>query len=144
MVKLAPRRPPDSHPRRRRTDSAAQDAARALWTDRWVSYPRAESILSRLDDLLFLPPRVRMQNVLIHGVSGAGKSMIIEKFIRDHPLESGLDTSLRAIVTMQTPPLPTMRSFFAELLRCLCCPVITGPRISEHFHLIVSLTRING
>jgi hypothetical protein len=48
-------------------------------------------------------PRVRMQNVLIHGVSGAGKSMIIEKFNRDHPLESGLDTSLRAIVSMQMP-----------------------------------------
>jgi hypothetical protein len=130
MVKLAPRRPTDSHPRRRRTDLRAQDAARALWTDRWVSYPRAEAILSRLDDLLFLPPRVRMQNV-IHGVSGAGKSMIIEKFIRDHPLEFGLETSLRAIVSMQMPPMPTMRSFFTELLRCLDCPVITGSRISE-------------
>jgi hypothetical protein len=48
---------------------------------RWVSYPRAERILSRLDDLLYLPARVRMQNVLIHGVSGAGKSTINEKFI---------------------------------------------------------------
>ena len=131
MVKLALKRPSDSRPRRRRTDFCVQDAARALWTDRWVSYPRAEAILSRLDDLLFLPPRVRLQNVLIHGVSGAGKSMIIEKFVRDHPLEFGLDTSLRAIVSMQMPPMPTMRSFFAELLRCLDCPVITGSRISE-------------
>jgi Bacterial TniB protein len=54
------------------------DATRALWFDRWVSYPRAERILSRLDDLMSLPARVRMQNVLIHGNSGAGKSMIIE------------------------------------------------------------------
>jgi hypothetical protein len=122
MVKLAPKRPSDSHPRRWRTDLRAQDAARAPWTDRWVSYPRAEAILSRLDDLLFLPPRVRMQNVLIHGVSGAGKCMIIEKFIRDHPLECGLETSLRPIVSMQMPPMPTMRSFFAELLRCLAAP----------------------
>jgi Bacterial TniB protein len=72
-----------------------------------------------------------MQNVLIHGVSGAGKSMIIEKFIRDHPLECGLETSLRPIVSMQMPPMPRMRSFFAELLRCLDCPVITGSGISE-------------
>jgi len=78
MVKLAPKRSPPSRPRQRRPDARANDAARALWTDRWVSYPRAESILSRLDDLLFLPARVRMQNVLIHGVSGAGKSMIVE------------------------------------------------------------------
>jgi hypothetical protein len=72
-----------------------------------------------------------MQNVLIHGVRGAGKSMIIEKFVREHPLEFGLDTSLRAIVSMQMPPMPTMRSFFAELLRCLDCPVITGSGIWE-------------
>jgi hypothetical protein len=127
MVKLASKKPSEPRPRRHREDVCAH----ALWTDRWVSYPRAEAILSRLDDLLFLPPRVRMQNVLIHGVSGAGKSMIIEKFIRDHPLEYGLGTSLRAIVAMQMPPMPTMRSFFAELLRCLDCPVITGSRISE-------------
>ena len=57
--------------------------------------------------------------------------MIIEKFIRDHPLEFGFETSLRAIVSMQMLPMPTMRSFFAELLRCLDCPVITGSRISE-------------
>lgn len=131
MVKLAPKRSPNSRPRQRRPDARAEDAARALWTDRWVSYPRADSILSRLDDLLFLPARVRMQNVLIHGVSGAGKSMIIEKFLRDHPVEAGLETSLRAIVSMQMPPMPTMRSFFSELLRCLDCPVIVGSHISE-------------
>jgi hypothetical protein len=70
MVKLAPTKSPGSRSHRRGIDSRAHDAARSLWTDRWVSYPRAEAILSRLDDLLFLPPRVRMQNVLIHGVSG--------------------------------------------------------------------------
>lgn len=131
MVKLASKRLPSNRPRQPRKAFRAKDAARALWTDRWVSYPKADSILSRLDDLLFLPARVRMQNMLIHGVSGAGKSMIIEKFMRDHPLESGLGTSQRAIVSMQMPPMPTMRSFFSELLRCLDCPVIIGSHISE-------------
>ena len=111
-----------------------RDAARALWVDRWVSYPRAERILSRLDDLLYLPARVRMQNVLIHGTSGAGKSMIIEKFIRNHPLEADREDAVRPIVSMQMPPLPTLRSFFSELLRSLECTVIIGSRISELEH----------
>jgi hypothetical protein len=123
MVRLASKKSPRPRPHRRGLDSRTHDAARSLWTD--------EAILSRLDDLLLLPPRVRMQNVLIHGVSGAGKSMIIEKFIRDHPLEFGFGRPQRSIVSMQMPPMPTMRSFFAELLRCLDCPVITGSRISE-------------
>jgi predicted GTPase len=40
---------------------------------------------------MYLPARVRMQNGLIHGNSGAGKSMIIEKFIRSHSLEVDRD-----------------------------------------------------
>jgi hypothetical protein len=53
--------------------------------------------------------------------------MIIEKFLRDHPIESGQGTSLRTIVSMQMPPMPTMRSFFSELLRCIDCSVIIAP-----------------
>ena len=133
MVKLA-------HPKSAASSSRhppktlVRDAARALWVDRWVSYPRAERILSRLDDLMYLPARVRMQNVLIHGNSGAGKSMIIEKFIRSHSLELDREDAARPIVSMQMPPLPTLRSFFSELLRSLDCTVIFGSKISELEH----------
>jgi hypothetical protein len=133
MVKLA-------HPRsgtpssRHLPNTLVRDATRALWVDRWVSYPRAERILSRLDELMYLPARVRMQNVLIHGNSGAGKSMIIEKFIRSHSLEMDGEDASRPIVSMQMPPLPTLRSFFSELLRSLDCTVIIGSRISELEH----------
>ena len=114
--------------------SAAIAGIEPLWVDRWVSYPRAERILSRLDELMYLPARVRMQNVLIHGNSGAGKSMIIEKFIRSHSLEMDREDASRPIVSMQMPPLPTLRSFFSELLRSLDCTVIIGSRISELEH----------
>jgi hypothetical protein len=133
MVKLA-------HPRsgtpssRHLPNMLVRDATRALWVDRWVSYPRAERILSRLDELMYLPARVRMQNVLIHGNSGAGKSMIIEKFVRSHSLEMDREDASRPIVSMQMPPLPTLRSFFSELLRSLDCTVIIGSRISELEH----------
>ena len=95
---------------------------------------KSRTILSRLDELMYLPPRVRMQNVLIHGNSGAGKSMIIEKFVRSHSLEVDREDAARPIVSMQMPPLPTLRSFFSELLRSLDCTVIIGSRISELEH----------
>jgi Cdc6-like AAA superfamily ATPase len=114
--------------------SVDREVTRELWADRWVSHPRAERILGRLDDLLCLPARVRMQNILIHGSSGAGKSMILEKFIRDHPAESTRHDAIRPIVSMQMPPLPTLRSFFSEILRALDCTVIIGSRISELEH----------
>jgi Cdc6-like AAA superfamily ATPase len=133
MVKLA--NPKSAAPSSRRLPNLqVRDATRALWVDRWVSYPRAERILSRLDELMYLPPRVRMQNVLIHGNSGAGKSMIIEKFVRSHSLEMEREDASRPIVSIQMPPLPTLRSFFSELLRSLDCTVIIGSRISELEH----------
>jgi hypothetical protein len=112
----------------------SRETARDLWTARWVNYPRAEQILSRLDELLDLPPRVRMQNVLIHGMSGAGKSMVIEKFGRSHPTQIDSHGPKRSIVVMQMPPLPTVRSFYSELLRSLDCTVIMGSRVSELEH----------
>jgi hypothetical protein len=60
--------------------------------------------------------------------------MIIEKFTRDHPSESDRQDATRPIVVMQMPPLPTLRSFFSELLRSLDCAVIVGSRLSELEH----------
>src|SRR5258708_38248587 len=114
MVKLASTRSGRTASPRNLNNTLARDAARALWVDRWVSYPRAERILSRLDDLMYLPARVRMQHVLIHGSSGSGKSMVIEKFIRSHSLEEDRKDVARPIVSVQTPPLPTRRRFFSE------------------------------
>jgi hypothetical protein len=133
MVKLA--HPKSASPSSRHLpNTLVRDATRALWVDRWVSYPRADRISSRLDDLMYLPARVRMQNVLIHSNSGAGKSMIIEKFVRSHSLEVDREDAARPIVSMQMPPLPTLRGFFSELLRSLDCTVIIGSRISELEH----------
>jgi Cdc6-like AAA superfamily ATPase len=121
-------------PRRAKVLPVDREVTRQLWADRWVGYPRAERILNRLDDLLCLPARVRMQNVLIHGSSGAGKSMILEKFLRTHPAQSSRHDDVRPIVGMQMPPMPTLRSFFSEILRALDCTVIIGSRISELEH----------
>lgn len=111
------------------------DLGQDLWADRWISYPRAHQILCRIEELHGLPSRVRMQNMLIHGVSGAGKSMIIEKFRRDHLSDTTASATSRPLIVMQMPPMPTVRSFFSELLRCLDCPVINGSRLSELEHL---------
>src|ERR1700687_595503 len=50
------------------------------------------------------------------------------------PLEADREDAVRPIVSMQMPPLPTLRSFFSELLRSLECTVIIGSRISELEH----------
>ncbi len=50
----------------------------SLARDRWVRYPIGDAGVRRLQELLATPPRVRMPCMLIYGVSGAGKSMLLE------------------------------------------------------------------
>ena len=60
--------------------------------------------------------------------------MILEKFIRDHRAEFARHSLSRPIVGMQMPPIPTLRSFFSEVLRALDCTVTIGSRLSELKH----------
>jgi hypothetical protein len=59
--------------------------------DRWIGYPRAVEALERLRTLHEWPNKQRMPNLLLVGPTNNGKSMIIEKFRREHPPSSGVD-----------------------------------------------------
>src|SRR3989338_6713579 len=52
--------------------------------DNWIGYSRAKQALKKLNDLFQHPQRHRMPNLLITGPTNNGKTMIIEKFCRDH------------------------------------------------------------
>jgi hypothetical protein len=86
--------------------------------DRWIGYPRAEQILTRLQDLLSHPPRDRMPCMLVFGSTGMGKTRIIQKFLREN--RSSFDeiagTTRVPVAAIQMPPLPTERDFYEELL----------------------------
>ena len=58
---------------------------RHIRSERWITYPRAETALLQLEDLLTFPKRTRMPNMLLVGATNNGKTMILEKFRRAHP-----------------------------------------------------------
>lgn len=61
------------------------DRVRAIRSERWVHYPRAGQALHILNRLLDHPRTTRMPSIAIYGDSGIGKTMIMEKFRREHP-----------------------------------------------------------
>jgi hypothetical protein len=91
----------------------------SIMRDRWISYPAGDAGLQRLTQLLEMRPRVRMPCLLIHGLSGAGKSMLLEKFRREHVPSRPPRSGQRAIVATQMPPVPVIRSLYAEIVRAL-------------------------
>lgn len=90
-----------------------------LRADRWIGYTRATTALQRLETLLDWPRKQRMPNLLIIGPTNNGKSMLIEKFRRDHPEKAKDGYITRPVVVMQTPSTPSVTRFYTNLVAAL-------------------------
>jgi len=101
-----------------------QRRIQSLRVDRWIDYPRAADALDRLQRLLDTPRRERMPCMLLHGPSNIGKTLIIAKFLREHPptFDEGRGAEIRPVITMQMPPSPDQRRFYRALLDVIGVP----------------------
>jgi type II secretory pathway predicted ATPase ExeA len=99
----------------------AEVRIRAMRTDRWISYPRGQAALAKLEELIAFPQRARMPNLLIVGESGMGKTMIIEKFARDHPAYYDAVNGLKQmpVVVVQMVSGPDEVRFYKRLLAAI-------------------------
>jgi hypothetical protein len=112
--------------------------------DRWIGYTRARSTLQRLEELFNWPTKQRMPNLLIIGPTNNGKSMIIEKFKRNHlwvAVREYSDHELIPIVVAQTPSEPSVARFYAMLLASIGAPIHPRARIAELEQLTLKLLR---
>ena len=84
---------PHLHPAARAwADEDAASRVIRIRTDRWIGYARAEAALAAIEDVLSFPKRTRMPNLLLVGPTNNGKTMIVEKFRRSHPMLPTADT----------------------------------------------------
>ena len=115
-------------------DAPAEMRIRRIRTDRWIGYARAEAALSAMEDLLTFPKRTRMPNLLLVGPSNNGKTMIVEKFRREHLRSAQADLREGAIAVpvlkVQMPPAPDERRFFSAVLEALSAPDRSNDRLA--------------
>lgn len=102
--------------------------------DRWLETAQASAALARLEDHLSYPPRDRMPCLLLYGDTGMGKTKIVRKFLRDHPVrfDSGTGVTTMPVVAMQMPAEPLERDVYGELLNALGAP---GPASDSTYRL---------
>ncbi len=81
--------------------------------ERWVQHAAADRVLGYLQEALVQPPKDRMENILLIGESGMGKTMLVRKFERQNAARfddvAGLQR--RPVVTMLMPHHPTEARF---------------------------------
>jgi type II secretory pathway predicted ATPase ExeA len=102
-------------------DEPALERIRRIRTDRWIEYARAESALAKMEDLLAYPKRMRMPNMLLVGPTNNGKTMIVEKFRRDHPQKlfgTGY-VALVPVLKIQMPAGPDEPRFLTAIVETL-------------------------
>ena len=87
--------------------------------------------LAKLEELIAFPPRARMPNLLIVGASGMGKTMIVEKFARDHPGYYDAANGLKRIpvVVVQMVSGPDEARFYKRLLAAIGAPEPLRPTL---------------
>ena len=114
-------------------DESPESRIRRIRTDRWITYARAESALSAIEDLLTFPKRTRMPNLLLVGPTNNGKTMIVEKFRRLHlPFAANTTPDGAAsipVLKVQMPPGPDERRFFGAVLEELGFPHLINERV---------------
>jgi replication-associated recombination protein RarA len=69
--------------------------------------------------------------MLIYGVSGAGKSMLLEKFQRDCESAAEHKNGSRLVIAAELPPVPQLRSLYAEIIRSMQANVSPTTRLHE-------------
>jgi Cdc6-like AAA superfamily ATPase len=116
-----------------------KSALATIERDRWIGYPIGDAGLFRLNELYTMRARVRMPCLLIYGVSGAGKSMLLEQFKRDHAPKRPNRNGQRPIIATQMPPVPVVRSLYGEIVRTLGGNVRPTARFYELEHAAISL-----
>jgi hypothetical protein len=119
----------------------ANERIQRIRADRWIGYPRAVEALNRLETLFAWPNKQRMPNLLLIGPTNNGKSMIIEKFRRTHPVSNDANQEYMPVLVVQMPSEPSVFRFYVALLAAMGAPLRTRPRLPETEQLALALLR---
>lgn len=102
------------------------DAARIahIRAERWIEHRPAALVLELLQDVFEQPERGRMENLLLIGESGMGKTALVRAFERRHatPWDEALGLRRRPVLVVLMPDEPTEAAFFAQVLAALGVP----------------------
>lgn len=89
----------------------------AILKRRWIGYPKAHQILTRMEDLLNHPKIHRMPNLLIKAETNNGKSFLLEKFLKEHPpYEAKDDRVVVPALLIEIPPDASSHTIYSLIL----------------------------
>lgn len=115
-------------------------------SDRWIGYPKAKTVLTKLDDLLSYPRTERMPNMLIVGDTNNGKTMLTKRFLKQYPAEDNPDGDgiIAPVLLVQAPPVPDEGRFYNAILELLFAPYRPSERVDKKQFQVIKLLKYIG
>lgn len=97
---------------------------------RWIGYPKAQEALGKLEELLNYPQSHRMPNLLIIGDTNNGKTMLVQRFCKQHKPSDNPEgeAAIVPVLYVQAPPVPDEGRFYNAILELLFAPYKPGDR----------------
>jgi hypothetical protein len=121
------------------TQASDEERIRRIRMDRWIGYARAQAALSAMDELLLFPRRTRMPNLILVSATNNGKSMIAEKFARQHRTQQS--PMCMPVLKVEMPSSPDEQRFFSDILAQLGVPDQLNARLMVRQDMAATLMR---
>lgn len=123
-----------------------QERITYIRSPRWIGYPRAQEILTQLENLLTHPKAHRMPNLLIVGDTNNGKTMLVRRFCNQHKPDDNPEGEAAKVPVLfvQAPPVPDEGRFYNAILELLFAPYKPGDRADRKQFQAIKLLRTVG
>lgn len=123
-----------------------QERIEKIRSPRWIGYPRAKTILAKLEDLLVYPQSHRMPNLLVVGDTNNGKTMLVQRFCGLHPASDnpGGDGVHVPVLFVQAPPTPDEGRFYNAILELLFAQYKPNDRVDKKQFQVIKLLKYVG
>lgn len=114
-----------------------------LQSRRWIGYPVAKQILTKLDDLASHKPNGCKPNLLIYGIANNGKTTLVNQFTKRCGTKLNEETGIieHPVFHMQMPPSPEESRFYDSILNKLKAPYRQRDSISRKQTQAITIMR---
>jgi Bacterial TniB protein len=90
--------------------------AQHVLKDVYLNHPHAQAVERQIEQLIRLPRKIRMPGLFLCAESGIGKTQILRRIERRHPVHEDGTRRCRPVLYVQVPAAPTVRSLRRTLL----------------------------
>jgi type II secretory pathway predicted ATPase ExeA len=110
---------------------------------RWIGYPQSQFVLKELNKLMVMPKTHRMPNLLNHGETNNGKTMLIKRFEKMYPSSENVNGEGVHIPVMviQAPPKPDETRLYNIILDSLFAHYKQSDRVDKKLFQVIHLLK---